>query len=65
MPISKETFEQLSPRDRGYTVYMAGCRDDQPNIPDESNPYPPGTMEHAEWDRGQQLAVLATQDIDE
>ena len=46
----------------GYVVYLAGERDDQPHIPDESNPYPEGSDKAGEWDRGQHEAVLQVQD---
>jgi len=46
-------FSSLSPRQRGYAVYMAGCRDDQPNIPDERNPYESETEAWREWHEGQ------------
>jgi len=60
--ISRETFESLSPRDRGFAVYMYGCRDDQPNIPDESNPFQKGCGDWEEWNQGQHEAVIAVQD---
>jgi len=63
--LTKEEFEALSPRDRGYAVYMAGSRDDQPNIPDESNPYPDGSIKAALWNEGQRIAVLEAQDSEE
>jgi len=64
-PISKQYFESLSPFDRGWCVYMAGKREDQPNIPDEDNPYPDGTDDHQQWDRGQQRAMLEVMDSEE
>jgi|GEM_PF-5843948 len=63
--LTKEEFERLSPRDRGYAVYMLGSRDDQPNVPDESNPYQEGTEDWAQWNVGQQLGVLEAQDSEE
>lgn len=61
--ITKEEFEALSPFDRGYAVYMAGARDDQPNIPDEKEPpYPVGSMEFNQYLSGQRHAVLEAQD---
>ena len=63
--LTKEEFESLSPTDRGYAVYMAGERDDQPNIPNEKNPYPKGTKEHEEYDQGAFMGVLEVQDYDE
>ena len=60
--LSKSEFESLTPRTRGYVVYMAGSRDDQLNVPDESNPYPSGSCDALEWDEGQHKAVLEAQD---
>jgi hypothetical protein len=40
------TFAALPPWARGYVVYMLGSRDDEPDVPDESNPYPDGSAEH-------------------
>lgn len=60
--MTKEKFESLSPAVRGYTVYMAGDRDDQPNVPNESNPYPKGSENHSQWAHGQDLAVQEVQD---
>ena len=52
-------FEALTPREKGYAVYMAGCRDDQPNIPEE---YTPAPEDQAEYDAGQFDGVLEAQD---
>ena len=60
--LTKEEFETLKPRTRGYVVYMAGNRDDQPNVPNEKNPYPAGSKEHEEWNEGQRQAILQAQD---
>lgn len=64
-PLTAAEFEKLSPIRRGWVVYMAGCRDDQPNVPHESNPYPPGSEDAEQWDAGQQKAVLDVQDGEE
>lgn len=63
--ITAEQFAALTPQQRGYAVYMLGERADEPYIPNESNPYPPGSSEAAEWDEGQQFAVLDVQDSDD
>lgn len=60
--MDKEKFEKLTPRQRGYAVYMVGARDDFPGVPDEDNPYPVGSPEHEQWNLGQQLACQDTQD---
>jgi len=63
--ISKRQFLKLKPYERGYAVYMAGERDDEPNVPNEQNPYRHGSNNAAEWERGQQQAVLDVQDSEE
>jgi hypothetical protein len=63
--ITPEQFAKLSPYARGYAVYVAGERDDQPHVPNERNPYPAGSREATEWDRGQAQAVLDVQDGEE
>ena len=63
--LTKEDFEALAPVERGYAVYMCGCRDDQPNVPDEKNPYPGESAEHKRWAEGAMLACLEVQDLDD
>lgn len=63
--ITKKAFNALSPYGRGYMVYMCGERVDQPNVPDEPNPYPPGSRAARRWDRGQAAAVRDAQDGDD
>ena len=65
IPLSQEEFEALTPYERGFAVYMAGNREDQPNVPNETNPYPVKTREHKEWERGQFAGVLEAQDSEE
>jgi hypothetical protein len=60
--LTKEEFDRLGPRSRGYAVYMMGSREDQPHVPDESNPFEYGSFEWEEWRIGQQKAVLEAQD---
>lgn len=60
--LTRAEFEELSPWDRGYAVYMLGARSDQPNVPDESNPYSMGTPAWRDWRAGQAAAV---QDVQE
>lgn len=54
--ITKEGFQILTPKQRGYVVYMCGARDDEPNVPDEENPYPKNSTEHREWNEGAAIA---------
>lgn len=63
--LSKEEFERMPPHARGYAVYMLGSRPDQPHVPNESNPYPPGSIDAENWDAGQRMAILHAQDMDE
>lgn len=63
--MSKEEFRRLAPGARGYAVYWYGERDDQPNVPNESNPYPAGSTEFQEWARGQSQAMIDAQDSEE
>lgn len=64
-PMTKEEFEALNPFDRGFAAYMLGAREDEPNVPDEENPYSPDSIEFERWDAGQEQAVLAAQDSEE
>lgn len=64
-PITAEEFLALSPRARGYVVYMYGMRDDQPNVPEEENPYPSRTREWEEWGAGAHMAMLLAQEGDD
>jgi hypothetical protein len=63
--VTKREFAALKPRQRGYAVYMLGAREDQPNVPDESNPYPDGSRKHKEWAAGADAAALFAQDNEE
>lgn len=63
--VTREEFEALPPFRRGWAVYMAGERDDQPNIPNEANPYPTGSVDADEWNRGQQVAMVQVLDSEE
>lgn len=58
-------FQRLTPYWRGYVVYMYGARPDQPNVPDEKNPYRVGTDDHHEWAAGQVAAAQGVQDGEE
>ena len=63
--LTAERFAALPPRARGYAVYMVGSRDDQPNVPDERNPYPVGSSDAQEWDAGALSAYLEVLDGEE
>ena len=62
--LTKEDFEALQPHTRGYAVYMCGSRDDQPNVPDEKNPYPEGSKENEQWANGAMAACIEAQESD-
>lgn len=63
--MTTERFASLSPRDRGFVVHMMGSRDDEPNVPDEANPYQIGSAEAAAWDVGAFAAYLEVLDGEE
>lgn len=63
--MTAEEFAKLTPLQRGYAVYMLGEREDEPHVPNESNPYPAGSEDAASWDEGQRRAVLVAQDSEE
>ncbi len=46
-PITKERFEAMTPRQKGYAVYMCGCRKDQPNVPEDFMPTEEDAEEYA------------------
>lgn len=60
--MTKEEFTELDAFQRGHIVYMKGKHSDEPNIPDEENPYKPGALTHRRWNAGQQSAVIEAQD---
>jgi len=60
--MTKDEFERLLSRERGYVVYMAGRRDDEPNVPNEGNPYEYGTAAWESWRIGQSQAATEVQD---
>ena len=60
--MTKAEFEALSPYEKGYAVYWAGHRDDQPNIPER---FEPMDGDREEYERGQFAAVLDAQDSEE
>jgi hypothetical protein len=65
IPITDRQFRAMTALERGYAVYMLGRRDDEPNVPDEANPYPAGSRKAKEWTEGQRRAVLDAQDSGE
>lgn len=63
--ITAEEFAAFTPRQRGYAVYMCGSRKDQPNVPNEKNPYPNGSNEWREWNSGESAGIIEVQDLDD
>lgn len=61
-PLTAAQFLALTPWSRGYAVYMFGERDDEPNVPDEGNPYQPGTADAEAWEAGNMRAAVDVQD---
>ena len=59
--IEESDFYALEPEGRGCVVYMFGSRDDEPNVPDEENPYT-DLDDRSAWEQGQFLAMMAAQD---
>ena len=59
--MTTDCFNSLSAFWRGFHVYMKGTRSDQPNVPDEKNPFPSGSN-HEGWEKGQLEAILIVQD---
>jgi hypothetical protein len=60
--LTTEQFNKLTPWYRGYTVYMCGAREDQPNVPDEKNPYVKGSEDSDQWYAGAWSAYLEVLD---
>ena len=60
--MSEADFGALTPRQRGFAVYVWGNDRTQPHVPAESNPYPSGSKDAVAWDRGQRIARLAEED---
>jgi len=60
--ITEKQFKSLSPKMRGYMVYMRGARDDEPNVPNETNPFKPGSTKYILYQVGQNDAVIEAQD---
>lgn len=54
-PMTAAEFDALTPHQKGYAVYMAGDRDDQPNIP---STYVPDPDEAADFAAGQRQGVI-------
>lgn len=57
--ITKQQFDEFSAYGRGFAVYWVGSNPDEPHVPNEKNPYPHGSVEWADWNRGNQAAMIA------
>jgi len=61
-PLTAAEFAAMTPRQKGYAVYMLGARLDQPNIPES---YEPAPEDRAEYSAGQSDAIIACIDGEE
>lgn len=55
--LTKKQFKSLNPVARGYVTVMAGQLPDEPNVPDQGNPFPKGSKLRALWDKGRDMAL--------
>ena len=53
--LTQDEFDALSPRGKGYAVYMAGAWCDQPNVP---KIYVPAPKDAPEYAAGQMAAAV-------
>lgn len=60
--ITKAEFKAMSAYEKGYAVYMAGSREDEPHVPAD---YKPRKEDRKEFERGQFQAMLQAQDSEE
>ncbi len=63
--ITVDEFAEAEPYEQGYAVYMLGSREDQPNVPNNTCPYDPESVEAECWNAGQKAAVIDAQDSEE
>ncbi len=61
--VTKEEFEAMSAKTKGYMVYMFGHRKDQPNIPEDYRDNIPDEDKEA-YDAGQHRAMIIAQDFE-
>ena len=59
--ITADEFENMSPYEKGYWVYMVGARDDQPNVPED---YTPANYDKEAYKTGQQAACRDLVDVE-
>ena len=64
MPLTKEEFEELDAYERGYAVYQHGADPNYPNVPDEDNPYEPGSANFYDWISGGTAAMFDAMDVE-
>jgi hypothetical protein len=60
--ITKEQYNQLTPRSQGYVTYMQEAWNSE--VPSEC-PYKEGTKEYKDWNDGNFRAMLDVQDGEE
>lgn len=61
--MTREEYDALTPRQQGYTTYV---RAEWPGavIP-KTNPHPPGSEAHREWQAGANIAYIEVLDSDD
>ena len=62
--VSKEAWENLSPRSKGYVLYMQGELPGS-ELKGLSNPYRKGSANASKFEEGERIAVLEAQDSEE
>lgn len=55
--LTKHQFKALNPVARGYVTAMAGQLAEEPNVPDQGNPFPKGSKLRELWDKGRNMAI--------
>lgn len=62
--VTLKEFKELSPRAKGYVVYMQAELPGSELHCEQGNPYLEGSREWEQFERGQQDAMLEVQDLD-
>lgn len=60
--LTKKYFQNMDAVNKGYAVYMFGCRKDQPNIP---KAFQPTVEDEEQYNYGKFLGILEAQEIDD
>jgi hypothetical protein len=62
--ITKEAWEKLSPRSKGYVLYMQGELPGS-ELKGLNNPYRKGSANAVKFEEGERIAVLEAQDSED